>query len=438
LRLFKYELKRTLKKPIIILIIALIFFLGINMFNEMKYFNDKIKYNREIKYSYITIGPGKNTHEQNKQAYLAENKINEFNLLDSMSTYAEMAVNDYDSGNFQEAYKNEIIVCMLSARWPCNDAKKTEFLRNSIGEIWSELLPEIKYDDFKISDSIFLGDSDIKLAIIDIKYKYDLYSKNIRMIDNYSLNNVTFTYNMINKYLPFILAIFVILTTFNCISDEYRTGVVKNIATQGIKRSKYYLTMILANFLSAVVIISSTMIVLNFLVGFLAGFQSMDTPIISHEKQCNTISVEGMDLEKAYKKSLNRAYLGPTEVNYDDLATILFEDYKFITFKTFLIEAVGVYLLFAFFLTALSVFISSIFADKMKVLMTLIVIMGIGYWAAYAKPSIFNVFSTSRVTQIITGSVNFTLLGSFIVLGISILIILLVGIAYFKRKDITY
>ena len=279
---------------------------------------------------------------------------------------------------------------------------------------------------------------EMKKAIIDIKYKYDLYSKNIRYVHNYSLNNVTFTYNMVDRYLPFILALFIALTTFNCISDEYRTGVVKNIATQGMKRSRYCFTMIFANFLSAVIVIVSTMVVLNLIVGFLAGFQSLDTPILSHENQWNNITTKAMDLEKSYFKYGTRVYLGPTEVSYDDLALNLFEDYKSITFKIFLIEATGVYLLFGFFLTALTVFISSIFADKMKALMVLILIIGIGYFTAYMSPKIFNVFSTLRATQIITGSTNLTLLGTFIVLGISTLIIVFVGITYFKRKDITY
>ena len=232
--------------------------------------------------------------------------------------------------------------------------------------------------------------------------------------------------------------LFIALTTFNCISDEYRTGLVKNIATQGMKRSKYYFTMIFANFLSAVIVITSTMVILNLIVGFLAGFQSFDTPIVSRENQWNSITTKSMDLEKSYLKYGTKLYLGPTEVNYDDLSITLFDDYKLITFKTFLIEATGIYLLFGFFLTALSVFISSIFADKMKALIVLVILLGIGYFTAYMSPSIFNVFSTSRATQIITGSTNLTLLGSFIVLGISTLITVFVGITYFRRKDITY
>lgn len=442
MELFKYEFRRSLKKPVTILIIALIFFLGMSMFNEMKYFNDKIKYNREIKDSYNTTGPGKELHEKVKQLYVEQGKLNEVNLMDAMTTYAEMAIDNYDSGNFQEALKNEIIENMLFARWVCDNEKKDKILRDNIKEIWNELLPEMNYDTFTISENLDgsppIEISALKQTTIDIKYKYDLYSKNSRYIDNYSLNNVTFTYNMIDKYFPFILTIFIALTTFNCISDEYRTGVVKNIATQGMRRNRYYLTMIFANFLSAVIVIISTMVVLNLIVGFLAGFQSLDTPILSHKNQWNNITTKAMDLERSYLKYGNRVYLGPTEVNYDELSTILFEDYKLITFKTFLVEVTGVYLLFGFFITALTVFISSIFADNIKALIVLVILMGIGYFTAYMSPSIFNVFSTSRVTQIITGSSNLTLLGSFIVLGISTLITVFVGLTYFRRKDITY
>lgn len=444
MELFKYQFKKILKKPVTILVIALIFFLGISMFSEMKYFNDKIKYNREIKTSYDITGPLKEDIEKNRQLYVEEGKLNEVNLLESITTYAEMAIDNYDSGNFQEALKNEIICDMLFARWVCDNEEKDEILRDDIMEIWNELLPDMNYDTFTISQRLEgqtpCALSWLKEATIQIKYKYDLYSKNSRYIDNYSLNNVTFTYNMIDKYLPFILAIFIALTTFNCISDEYRTGVVKNIATQSMRRSRYYITMIFANFLSAAIVIVSTMVVLNLIVGFLAGFQSFNTPILSHENQWNGITVKAMDPEKSssYVKYGYRAYLGPTEVNYDELSTILYDDYKLITFNTFLVEATGVYLLFGFFLTTLSVFISSIFADKMKALIVLVIILGIGYSTAYMSPRIFNVFSTSRVTQIITGSSNLTLLGSFIVLGISTLITVFVGLTYFKRKDITY
>ncbi len=438
MELLKYEFKRALKKPVTFLLIALIFFLGINVYNEMSFFDSKIKYNREINNSYYIMGEGKSIVELLRQSYLSQNMINEVEMIDNLLKHAEKAMENYDNENYQESYKNEIVVSMLEARLFCNNAEGAEILRGNIIEIWNELLPEIEYDYFKLSQVESTGFSLTMKKIINIKYKYDLYSKNIRYVDNYSLNNLTFTYNMINKFLPLILCILVVMITFNSISDEYRTGISKNIVTQPFKRSRYYLTMVFANFLSIVIVVLSTMVVLNLLVGFSSSFQSLDTPILTHDKQWNNISITGMDLEKAYNATSTKVYLGPTEVSYDDLVMNLFDSYGFITFKTFLIEAVGVYLLYTFFLTALSVLISSIFVEKMKTLMTLVVIIALGYFAAYLKPSIFNVFSTARVTQIITGSINLTLLGSFLVLGISILITILVGIAYFKRKDITY
>jgi len=77
LDLFKYEFKRALKKPITFLFIALIIFLGINVYTEMSFFNSKIKYNREITLSYIMVGGNKIHLEENRGHSLREKKYNE-------------------------------------------------------------------------------------------------------------------------------------------------------------------------------------------------------------------------------------------------------------------------------------------------------------------------------------------------------------------------
>lgn len=270
-----------------------------------------------------------------------------------------------------------------------------------------------------------------------MKYKYDIYNKDIRYIDNYSLNNVTFIYNMIDKILPIIICLAVILISFNCISDEYRLGITKNILAQPFKRSKYYITMVLANFLVVFLIVVGTTLILSFFVGAISDFHSFDTPILTHNNQWNTLSIKGMDLKEAYNVTLQKTYLGPVEISYNDLGKNLFNSVAFISFRKFLMQALSLFFVYSFLLTTISVFVSSIFKDKIKSLIVLIVINSIGYISSYFYPRIFNIFSMGNATKIITGSINFTLLGSFIVLSIGIFISILISTSYLKRKDIT-
>jgi len=437
LDLFKYEFKRALKKPITFLFIALIIFLGVNVYTEMSFFNSKIKYNREIPLSYSMIGSTRIHIESIRERDLREQRRNKVNMLDDLVKYAENAVDSYEKGNYKEAYKNDLIVNMISTRLFCS-IDESELLRDNIIDIWNALLPEIEYDTYKSSYLYinFTAD-DIKSFCVQMKYRYDLYNKDIRYIDNYSLNNVTFIYNMIDKILPIIICLAVVLISFNCISDEYRLGITKNILAQPFKRSKYYITMVLANFLAVFLIVVVTTLILSLFVGAISDFHSLDTPILTHNNQWNTLNIKGMDLKEAYNVTLQKTYLGPVEISHNDLGKNLFNSVAFISFRKFLMQALSLFFVYTFLFTTISVFVSSIFKDKIKSLIVLIVINAIGYISSYFYPSIFNIFSMGNATKIITGSINFTLLGSFIVLFIGIFISILISTSYLKRKDIT-
>ncbi|WP_346961760.1 ABC transporter permease subunit [Clostridium sp.] len=437
MNLFKYEFKRALKKPITFLLIALIIFLGVNVYTEMSFFNSKIKYNREIPYSYFTVGEDRNIMESVREFSLKDQKYNEVNMLDNLLKYAENAVDSYEKGNYKEAYKNDLIANMMNMRLFCS-IDESDLLKSNIIDIWNEILPEIEYDTFKVSNlETKITVDEIKSYCVKIKYRYDLFNKDIRYIDNYSLNNVTFIYNMIDKILPIIICVAVVLISFNSISDEYRLGITKNISTQPFKRSKYYITMVLANFLAIFLIVVVTVGILSLFVGAASEFHSFDTPILTHNNQWNTLNIKGMDLKEAYNVTLQKSYLGPVEISYNDLSKNLFSNVAFISFRKFLIQALSLFFVYTFLLTTISVFVSSIFKDKIKSLIVLIVINAIGYISSYFYPSIFNIFSMGNATKIITGSINFTLLGSFIVLFIDILISILISTNYLKRKDIT-
>lgn len=436
--LFKYEFKRALKKPITFLFIALIIFLGVNVYTEMSFFNSKIKYNREIPGSYDVVGGSTRVHiEGNRKFALKEQKHDEVYMLDNLVKYAEKAVENYEKGNYKEAYKNDLILYMIHTRLYC-PIDESELLKENIIDIWNELLPEIEYDIFKSSNAeAILTADEIKGNCVQMKYRYEIYNKGIRYIDNYSLNNVTFIYNMIDKILPIIICLAVVLISFNCISDEYRLGITKNILAQPFKRSKYYITMALANFLAVFLIVVGTTLILSLFVGAISDFHSFDTPILTHINQWNTLNIKGMDLKEAYNVTLQKTYLGPVEISYNDLGKNLFNSVAFISFRKFLMQALLLFFVYTSFLTTISVFVSSIFKDKIKSLIVLIVINAIGYISSYFYPSIFNIFSMGNATKIITGSINFTLLGSFIVLFIGTFISILISTSYLKRKDIT-
>lgn len=438
MNLFKYEFKRALKKPITFLLIALIIFLGVNVYTEMSFFNSKIKYNREIPVSYDLVGGSTRIHaEENKEHALREQRYDEVKMWENLIEYAENAVDSYEKGNYKEAYKNDLIVYMIHTRLFCS-IKEEELLKTNIIDIWNELLPEIEYDTFKSSNSeTNLTADEIKSYCVEIKYRYEFFNKDIRYIDNYSLNNVTFIYNMIDKILPIIICVVVVLISFNCISDEYRLGITKNILAQPFKRSKYYITMVLANFLAVFLIVVVTTLILSLFVGAISDFRSFDTPILTHNNQWNALSIKGMDLKEAYNVTLQKAYLGPVEISHNDLGKNLFNSVAFISFRRFLIQALSLFFVYTFLFTTISVFVSSIFKDKIKSLIVLIVINTIGYISSYFYPSVFNIFSMGNATKIITGSINFTLLGSFIVLFIGIFISILISTSYLKRKDIT-
>ena len=181
------------------------------------------------------------------------------------------------------------------------------------------------------------------------------------------------------------------------------------------------------------------LIFVSTIVGFKYGFVSLKYPIFYYPLGFKSLIprhnfIEG--LTYPYK------YIGISKLPQQSVRgfeTILLGD-EIIPFYKFIILSILFTVLFVLFVVALSELISSIVNNEQISFIALSVIFLLGYKSSkpYTHERHYNLspFTMNNSAKIINGSYNTTALMSFIILILLTIILLSIGIAYFKKKDI--
>ncbi len=448
--LFKKELKARLKSPITWGLIAVILFIAyINISSEIN--ERKIKsYTEEHDTFYETSG--KEIHGGSFENYQKLTGEDDERTYEIQVDAHDRLVKYYgkDPKNFNKA---NCFVDLLIAHWSVGSNNPSPFinkmLREKSLEMWDEVSEGVDFDEFNIEKgrAAFQLDQFLNF-MLSARISYYMYKNDVEDFfinepyNDESYNHMEFTYRFLITIVPFLLIAVGIITNYNTINREVKEGSTKLILTQSTPRWKYYLSKYLSGVLIVLFIIFVPMVILNIILGIKYGFKPSDYPVL-YDKPGFTRFLPAFNyIEKAnqvhgqYIKGISDLPHVPVEDGY----FIIQRNISIIPYYQFILLSIIYMVLFTLFLVAFVQLFSALINNQILSIVAISGVYGIAYFlgrgALTERHYNLNPFTMHNSGRIVAGTQNATMLTVAIILPISIMILLTIGLKYFKKKPI--
>ena len=355
-----YGIKQVLNKKVFLILITSFIFICFSRLNNLKMEDLNNRNTTDLSFSTVTI------RERDFVESLidrTEGMVKEYFSLTLKNS--ELALENKDLENYIEAYRYEMIgrIIDLNAVFKLEQRQYIEPIAKTI---WKNINPEIAYPDnngqeYKLDYTGIKPDHILKSWVLDLKYLYTCYILGIPYVEDDSANNMVFLYKIMDKIIPIFIIGFVLLLTYDTVSEENRQHISRSILSQPIKRTKYLHEKFFSNI---VVIVPTIMIIITLICLFVAidtGSYSMNMPILTTNNQWNTFIHHGMNLEKPQNSTRYGIYeirkLGPTHVEWRSLGSELFQKVIFLPFWQILLVYSLEMILFVVFILAITIYI---------------------------------------------------------------------------------
>lgn len=263
------------------------------------------------------------------------------------------------------------------------------------------------------------------------------------------MNNITYLYDYLFNILPKFIIIIPILFIYNTINKEKNVGSLKLVLTQSISRWKYYLSKWLSGIIHVIFTLSFPAILISTILGLINGFVSLNYPTIYFKNTMTSFKnipnyLDAVKMQKGYFKTFGDSdatfsYFAPKSSYVSNFANP-HEKMEIIPFYKYLLIVVLLSILFIAFAVALTQLISAIVNKEIISFVGITLIFGLGILATspfkYEKYLNLSPFTMENGSRIVIGTYNTTALASTLILFISSIMLLTIGIIYFRRKEI--
>lgn len=436
-----YGIKRILSKRIFLILIATFIFVCFSELNNLKIEDLNNRNTNDLSFSTATI---RDRDFVESLIDRTEGMVKEYFSVTLKNS--ELALENKDLGNYIEAYRYEMIGRIIDL----NSAFKLEqrqYIEPIARTIWEDINSEMVYPDnngqeYKLDYIGIKPDHILKSWILDLKYLYSCYKQGVPYVEQDNANNMVFLYKIMDKIIPISIILFVLLLTYDTVSEEHRHHVSKNLLSQPFKRSVYFREKFFSNITAIVPAIIITIILICLFVAVYTGSHSINMPILTTDNQWNTFIHHGMNLEKRQNSTGYGIYeirkLGPTPVEWRTLGSELFQKAIFLPFWQILLVYSLEMLLFIIFILTITIYASAMTNKKSISMGISVSIIGGLYLLYQVVPQIPNPLLALETLNIISGASSFTLLSLTCMQILSILIVCLLGNYLFNRKDISY
>ena len=284
-------------------------------------------------------------------------------------------------------------------------------------------------------------------AILEITYSffyyYDLYVKGIPMQLPFSTNPHSFIYSIYSSNFPNI--IFLLAIILGVMSVNYKDDSLKMNLFLKANRSKLFYRRFLETFIWLMVIFIIPLILILIINGINNGFYGLNYPILINKNSIESIrpdmiSYESSLIHKGNPYLTNIRVLGLSEIVLNRMFSVTFENYQFFSLWKILLIQHGVLLLGITFWLSIGQFIAALCKKvSLKYLVTLSVFI-LPYIIKVIFPSIkytlFDVSSYTKISDIFSGLVPYTVLSLAIVYIVGIIVFYNLGRIIFKKKNI--
>jgi len=445
-KMFKWEMKIKFKSLITVVIITLICaisLMSMQLIEEKRSLRDfSTKYATD---SFIFLNQMKwedDLSENDKVNYPKSEYT--YRLYDSVrNSIWNLSYSD----NYNEMNRLQSFLSLLTLRNEF-DANNEEVVQKSdVLHTWTIVSAGIPYDDvdFYVKEK---GEADFpkNMFLLQAKYFESLFIKNIRMIFDDELSNISYLYNMYDQIVPICTILLSFYITYPTISRSYRNGQIKMLLNAGQKRTNIYFARWLSNIIYVWLLIIPPTIVMSFVAGIKGYMTSNCYPMVILSNPLSRVStipnyfdiaVNNGRYANLYPNAIGRtAPLGEYFMYGGDISDSL----EIIPFIEFILLVIVLISLFICFLVAFIQLFSILFNHEFIALISSGIVYGICYVSSgnFMQGEQLNLspFTFFSAVRIIEGVHNTTFLLSTISLITSTLILVFVGNLLFAKKEI--
>ena len=468
--IFKTELNRKLKNPVLwimILIITVLLYINIERSYESNEFDNILKYDPAIIYddeetrvtdAYKEEIFGKNYEEYNTR-YPGWDTPSFYEIkLDNYGKYREA----YYDNDFKEKGRIESFRTLLDANYytqaPDNrDGELSKYICEiANNELWHKVSGGIKHEDINFASNreatgVYPYLYNIIRSIFDARYYHYLSSNNLDYIESNAyieFNNLYVLYNWITEIIPILVVFVTILLSYDLINKDIKEGSTKLIITQSIPRWKYYIGKFFASLIIVLFVIMLPLTISNIYLKFNVKSQPINYPIVYDNQGLKKIKPSFNYMEENLEKYGRYEYKAFYKIPYSkanvyegQLFVPLYQrNTDLIGFDKFLLLTFFYNLLFIMFIIAFVQLISSIFNNVIISLFATVGIYGGFYYLfrPFLHGKHYNLcpFTMNNGARIVAGTHNVTMLTATIILISSTILFLVIGLKYFKIKEI--
>lgn len=431
--LLLYDLRKRFKSPVTWLLIWIILMMSCVKIDEIK----SSRLNRQFSGNYNTEFPKLDVSMKDHIGWRSFLDEKTRNIIVHTAEEVIKADKERDYKNYN---KYHTFFELINAKtYMSSDRIRFNAAEKQIKEIWDNVSDGIKYDDVMIN---YGGDSHYLMEFYSInhaKFHNYLYNNNLDVFYKDDINNISFSYNYLMDILPIVLIIATVVFMYNSINREVNNQATKLVLTQGLPRWIYYIARYISGTLHTLFIAYIPLTFVSTILGFKYGFKSLKYPVFYFPRGLKYLTPRYnyvKDLINPYSFiSVSRI---PKQVtrNYE---TVQLGD-EIIPFYLFLILTILFTILFILFAVALIELISALINNEIISFTVITIIFLFGY--KLSEPFIhernYNLspFTMNNAAAIVNGTYNVTALASFLILLFTTIILLAIGLTYFKRKEI--
>lgn len=304
-------------------------------------------------------------------------------------------------------------------------------LKKQIGYMWDDVSNGISYEAVDFRPKGGTSSSTKNLDLLRAKYYHNLYINNIEPIYNDEVNNVTSIYKYFFNTIPLTLSIVIILLTYNSINKEKRIGSLKLILTQAIDRSKYYISKWISSVIHLIIIVLIPPFVVSIASGISNGFITLKYPTFYLTNILTRLAPIPNYFDIVAGKNRVPELLPRVFGHIAPAYTIEVEpgpEIDMIPFYLYLLTAIFLLILFIMFMVAFVQLISALIDNELISLFTVSALVGLITYISwpFTKERTYNLspFTFFRISRIIEGTHNVTVLTSSIILILSTAILI--------------
>ena len=449
LTLISIELKRRLRNPLTWFIIGVLCLMSMLNIMEMK--------NARLDKSFIghDIHLYGSTHLNNWAEMKFDDVEKELYPKQYYSTYLftdlpKQIIEANKENNISEINRLFAFYNLLKAKrgYVTNDHIRSKVFEKKAMDMWQVVSGGISYEDIDFYP-IFSGVFNMEeYFLLWAKYYHELYIKDLEPIYPDDANNITYTYNYFFDILPLFIIIITILLTYSNINKDKNIGSLKLLFTQSINRWRYYISKWISSVVQLLFIFLLPPMISNTILWINKDFVSMKYPVL-HLKD-TMIGLKSIpnyfDTAKVQMGFIPTFGLNTTISKYAPGHELVIDTpiphrrIEWMSFYKYLLIVLLLTILFIAFAVALVQLISAIINKEIISFVVVGAVFALGTLISspfkYGDKLNLSPFTMEHASRIVIGTYNVTVLTSIIILSLSTLLLLIIGIRYFKRKEI--